>query len=102
MIDLADLRDHGLNYSDDQLAAMTAWFSALIAERDSLALKLPSWVNVADRCPSGYENVLAFGDDERFDGEPHTLWHDGANWSDRHGVMWEGVTHWMPLPEPPK
>ena len=23
-------------------------------------------------------------------------------WYDQHGELWEDVTHWMPLPEPPK
>jgi len=51
------------------------------------------WIPVTERLPKEEETVLAFG----------TL---GVAWLDwRHDNKWccyGGVTHWMPLPEPPK
>lgn len=64
-------------------------------EKDYKALceYLPKWIPVTERLPKEEETVLAFG----------TL---GVAWLDwRHDNKWccyGGVTHWMPLPEPPK
>ena len=58
------------------------------------------WIPVTERLPEGLKNVLAYTDVGSFA--------ETAHWT---GYRWEktwdfevlyGVTHWMPLPEPPK
>ena len=67
------------------------------------------WISVADRLPPIYKEVLVFShgnmsvcslirpDEETAD----VIWEDAYGyWDDDEGVA--AVTHWMPLPEPPK
>ena len=90
--------------------------------KDALeVLKAKRWISVADRLPTYAEvkdervlvldesgDIFVIGYDECIEGEskfgswvkdfdPISL---GA--TDSHWVPLEGVTHWMPLPEPPK
>ena len=60
----------------------------------------PTWISVEERLPEESEDVLVFcrNDNITWNTIAHrvrTLW-----W--RSGVPIESVTHWMPLPEPPK
>ena len=63
------------------------------------------WISVEDRLPEPMQEVLVFdGDDLVFvrlwswdDGESH--WYDSYGAIDSCG---SNITHWMPLPEPPK
>ena len=77
----------------------------------------PKWISVEDRLPEGVDEVLVLFengdmmnakydcciDDESRLGtyrgyyHPYTLGFLDGEW-----VPYEGVTHWMPLPEPPK
>lgn len=78
------------------------------------------WISVKDRLPSdngcylvycmSYRNALAFiagfstclenVDEYNFEGEKRPGW---FNYDDEYGFYEiDGVTHWMPLPEPPK
>ena len=67
------------------------------------------WVKLKDRMPDAYVEVLV-----EVDGHRGPSWrnnhmlvaymgHDGHFWEERHkDKELIGVTHWMPLPEPPK
>ena len=61
------------------------------------------WISVKESLPSEKENVLCS------DGESvHELYFrplkDGTVYfeDDEGSTLWKEVTHWMPLPEPPK
>lgn len=62
------------------------------------------WVSVKERLPDNEQWVLCFMENEEF-GKFRVFqwsyidwqWNDGNEWYDE-----EDVTHWMPLPEPPK
>ena len=60
--------------------------------------QLPRWIPVAERLPEPYTWVLVSAEKHEvaFD-----AFYDGAQWKDAvlNGLI---VTHWMPLPEPPK
>lgn len=60
---------------------------------------IPSkWISVEDRLPEPTQNpVLAF-----YRGMANTAWCHGELWEFLPRCMTKGVTHWMPLPEPPK
>ena len=56
------------------------------------------WIPVTERLPEGMKDVLVI----RAHGDPDIefLFHDGTWVGDTEGK--QDVTHWMPLPEPPK
>lgn len=59
------------------------------------------WIKVTDRLPKS-ERVLIYVNDMVY-----TAWHSMGNFYIRRGdkitrSFVENVTHWMPLPEPPK
>lgn len=65
------------------------------------------WISVAERLPSEdeqrdeYEELVPFLVVERDTKYPYRAFYDGNEWGD--GLMKiRGITHWMPLPEPPK
>ena len=65
------------------------------------------WISVKDRLPEDYNNydyMLCYfeGWDDMF--FQRTLEYDieEKEWSDHEGNVYNKVTHWMPLPEPPK
>ncbi len=70
-------------------------FNALV---NDLILKEPSaqqWIPCSERLPEYGESVLCyFGTDEDF-GVNHIIDEEDGEWFD------DGVTAWMPLPEPP-
>ena len=59
------------------------------------------WIPVSERLPEGErEAVLAY---QRDFNEAHIAWISGGDWEDTSGTFAPGkVTHWMPLPEPPR
>ena len=60
---------------------------------DELEAQLPRWIPVSERLPDDcYEPVLTIDGD----GDMCTRRRHKYSWAIR------GVTHWMPLPEPPK
>lgn len=60
----------------------------------------PKWISVEERLPDQLEDVLAFNRNGRYTwfSVAHV---DRKQWW-RGGMMVHHVTHWMPLPQPPK
>lgn len=60
--------------------------------------RIPCWIPVTERLPETYTWVLVYAEKHEvaFD-----AYYDGSQWKDAllNGLV---VTHWMPLPEPPK
>ena len=71
-------------------------------EDDAPTITSSGWVSVEDRLPEQGERVLAT--DGAFVGEGYTNCY--GVWCRPNGLRWDmldsDVTHWMPLPEPPK
>lgn len=74
-------------------------------ENAELQTRVPKWISVKDRLPRNYMSVLAYMPRHYpcqlihecyigSDGE----WHSSAV----YGVKSEDITHWMPIPKPPK
>lgn len=61
---------------------------------------IPRWIPVKDRLPEKRKWVLCFCQANIID----VLRYENAEWhhDPTHVYMFEFVTHWMPLPEPPK
>lgn len=55
-----------------------------------------NWISVKDKLPKNFDDVLAIYESGRMD---VTCRHSDGWLMERH---WGPVTHWMPLPEPPK
>lgn len=68
-------------------------------------MPLPAWIPVAERLPLYGQDVLAvrtYGDGEKCQ---EVLMAHIAVWNEETGEKWwnaTNITHWMPLPEPPK
>ena len=58
--------------------------------------KTPRWISVNEQLPKEFATVLIMRDDIK---QACVGWLIGGHWSVPKGVR---VTHWMPLPEPPK
>ena len=69
--------------------------------RDSLANQ---WISVEDRLPEGDEAVLcSFGGwDDNIFYRVFSWCKIDNEWTDWDGISYKSVTHWMPLPQPPK
>ena len=62
---------------------------------------MSEWISVKDRLPDEFEWVLAC-DKDRCVGEA-MFTRIGERWDGPYGeYQLHGVTHWMPMPEPPK
>lgn len=59
------------------------------------------WISIKDRLPHNLQKVLVYTEFKRmFD-----AWFSNGVWYENHegrNLDFDGVTHWMPLPEPPK
>lgn len=65
------------------------------------------WIKVTDRLPEFDTEVLVFGEGkvEKANLKSYSTSSSGIDccWVDKHDdVWWIVITHWMPLPEPPK
>jgi len=58
------------------------------------------WIPNSEQMPEFYQNVIAFSEEDGI----HTAYYDRlGKWSVMaEGTTLSGVTHWQPLPEPPK
>lgn len=69
---------------------------------------MSEWISVKDKLPDKGDQVLCYGEEPNNihdDGLPFkTGIYDGKNWISDHFCesSYIEVTHWMPLPEPPK
>lgn len=64
------------------------------------AVSVPQWISVKDRLPDDNDRVIAF---RPYEAEVSAYrycvkW----GWSLKTSMSYNGITHWMPLPEPPK
>lgn len=93
----------------DDLAEAADRIEAQAKEIEKLRAQLPRWIPVEERLPEYGVRVLATdmyeGDDytgiwtrEEYEDEADGCWYDDHGWW--HAS--DDVTHWMPLPEPPK
>lgn len=62
----------------------------------------PQWIPVTERLPEHGEIVLAFGKRHATSGMFRGTSPTKPNWWHWKGNMYKEVSHWMPLPEPPK
>lgn len=61
---------------------------------------IANWIPVGERMPDGELVVLAAMQD--MDEPVWLCWFNGENWITAEGAPCGDVTHWQPLPEPPK
>ena len=64
------------------------------------AVSVPQWISVKDGMPEDNDRVIAF---RPYEAEVSAyrysvMW----GWALKTSVSHRGITHWMPLPEPPK
>jgi len=57
------------------------------------------WISIKDRLPKEHESVLLFED--KFKTIVYGFW-NGEDFYQTFNGLYDGVTHWMPLPQPPK
>lgn len=65
------------------------------------SLKLPTWISCEERLPDENQRVLCVMKDGQF----KILTWTYIDWAWEDETVWwgeEDVTHWMPLPQPPK
>jgi hypothetical protein len=83
----------------------------IISKMETVATDNNKWISVKDRLPEDGENVLVYNDDNSEDFIPYfTGYFHGGMWYSSYALYEEEnflevpsiVTHWMPLPEPPK
>lgn len=74
-------------------------------ENAELRARVPKWISVKDRLPRNYISVLAYMPSLYPREQVHECYIGGdGKWysSAVHGVKSEDITHWTPLPQPPK
>ena len=75
---------------------------SLTAAQWALLRNPPRWIPVAERLPEENTDVLVSVDENSDDCGMHVCdYYDGKFLRADAGYIW-GVTHWMPLPEPPE
>ena len=56
------------------------------------------WISVKDKLPDNFSSVLVYGRSIRVT----SLYQDDIFYPDWETLFHSEITHWMPLPEPPK
>ena len=59
---------------------------------------MDKWISVNDRLPERFERVLVCRKDKKVE----QGFRDVGDWWHVYGTRTKHITHWMPLPEPPK
>ena len=76
--------------SDTAPTAGRSWIGGLTMEME--------WISVNDRLPERMQPVIVCRDN----GKVEQGYRDVGDWWKVYGTRTKKVTHWMPLPEPPK
>lgn len=101
--DCYEEKHNGCPYDDDELCIRHLCGDAL-AYINQLESRVPKWISVKDRLPEDQRSVLTVNGH----GEIRTmgLWSKfGDEWTWVHNfctMHYNDITHWMPMPEPPK
>ena len=90
----------------DAIEELQSLLYLMKSNADWLSEKIPKWIPATERLPELHEEVLVCTEDygETELGFATVAVYDGSGWLE----CWERkqylnyVTHWMPLPEPPK
>ena len=100
------MRDNCVKHADDQYDDLKreAKYEALNIAITAMGRSVPPrWISVEEMLPKRYEHVLVT---TRFtdEGEPdfEIAYISLRGWVKEEGHLYGKVTHWMPLPEPPK
>lgn len=98
-----------LNQQNLSVITMQERTRARLEERISqLDSSIPLWISVEERLPEDCKHVLVFMRRNVVPGWSVDFWHidtdwlDDGNWSKNPTGGYFNITHWMPLPEPPK
>ena len=85
------------NEAADAIEDMSEAYDKLSRHMDELAALMPRWIPVTERLPekNGSYLVYVYGEVTEMD-----YWH--GKWHRLRDDYTKAVTHWMPLPEPPK
>lgn len=97
---LLEMRDNCVKHEDDQYddPKREAKYEALNIAMDVMGCSIPSsWISVEERLPEKHAGVIVRCED----GYMALMTYDGSHWN-WNGRYEDSVTHWMPLPEPPK
>ena len=82
---------------------LSAYKNAIDALRNAHGVTVQEWISVKDRLPELHTKVLCCGvKGGRFIAETSELGEGHLYWTKRDGKGCSEVTHWMPLPQPPK
>ena len=65
---------------------------------DIMAADMPEWISVDERLPQNDEDVLVWVNGTHRD----MAYRDEGVWYDEEHNHLKNITHWMPLPKPPK
>ena len=92
------LADIQLTYSGSNMVLCDLIDEIVEAIDEMPTIEQPTWISCKERLPKPEENpVLAI-----FFNTVNPAWCHGNFWELPSGIMTENVTHWMPLPQPPK
>lgn len=76
----------------------------LQAENERMKAQVPRWIPVEERKPKLSDNPILIY--KAWDGRANfigTAWYSSFHgWIPTNGTKINGITHWMPLPKPPK
>lgn len=72
------------------------WLAEYLAEHLSTLTPPNEWISVEERLPEHLKDVLALYGNGKIDID----WVDSSG-NFKFGSLFDGVTHWMPLPAPP-
>lgn len=93
-------RDNAMKYAR---GGMTSLDYLIEIQRLENELKKHEWISVNDRLPDKYVNVLVYTEcKDIFTAAAVETGAESIKWEDDYGYLDDDVTHWMPLPEPPK
>ena len=95
-----------IEQASDRIANQSTHIAALQQEIEKLRAQLPRWIPVKERLPEDRSDVLVVA-------YWHERWGVYMGWCAPERAAWSvhigigdrsdiAVTHWMPLPEPPK